>query len=661
MSSIIHSTCPMFTRTKVATLVGLSVSLNLGISATAWSATEGSTEELQTMVVSASGYDQTLTDAAASVTVIKRDELESHYYRDVTDALKSVPGVVVTGGGDNTEISLRGMGAKYTLILLDGKRVATGLTRPNSDGPGIEAGWMPPLEAIERIEVIKGPMSTLYGSDAIGGVINVITRKMAKKWSGKVQLSTVLQENRDSGDEQSQNIFLTGPLSDNLSMQIFAQQQQREEDNITNGYADKSLSSIGTKMAYQLNDDHEFIVAGDVTRQARRQNSDKSYDASGTYASGTYTETKYGHTDLSLTHKGNWQSVGKSETFLQTEQSDNPSREITLNNTEFKSTLVTLFSRHSVTTGVQIGHEKLNDETTNTGGDLTELSNTTFALFAEDEWQLMDDLALTGGVRYDHDQRYGSNLSPRLYSVWNIDDEWTLKGGVSTGFRAPEVRQSSSAWVASSRGGDRYGNPDLKPENSVTEEVSVHYQNDSGLASSLGVFNNNFNDMISTQSCTAVTCDTLTNSYGNTNKVYINVDKAVTRGVEASIEYPITDSLETKASYTYTYSKQETGDAAGDPLNNLPKHLLSAEVSWATTDSLDSWAKFTYHGEESADEGATSTPYYTFVDAGMTYSLTKDTTLKAAIYNLLDEDVDYDSYGYVEDGRRYWFGVDIGF
>ncbi|MFZ6044403.1 TonB-dependent receptor plug domain-containing protein, partial [Vibrio natriegens] len=85
--------------------------------------------------------------------VISRDELEKRYYRDVTDALRDVPGVVITGGGDTTDISLRGMSSKYTLILVDGKRQSSRETRPNSDGPGIEQGWLPPLQAIERIEV----------------------------------------------------------------------------------------------------------------------------------------------------------------------------------------------------------------------------------------------------------------------------------------------------------------------------------------------------------------------------------------------------------------------------------------------------------------------------------------------------------------------------
>ncbi|MCT6562906.1 TonB-dependent receptor plug domain-containing protein, partial [Staphylococcus aureus] len=82
----------------------------------------------------------------------------------------------------------------YTMILVDGKRVASRETRPNSDNSGIEQGWLPPLPAIERIEVVRGPMSSLYGSDAMGGVINIITRKAQKEWNFSLRGDTTLTE-----------------------------------------------------------------------------------------------------------------------------------------------------------------------------------------------------------------------------------------------------------------------------------------------------------------------------------------------------------------------------------------------------------------------------------------------------------------------------------
>jgi outer membrane receptor for ferrienterochelin and colicins len=141
-----------------------------------WAQAADATTTMDTVVVTASGFEQRIQDAPAPISVITREDLDKKFYRDLNDALVEVPGVIVTGGGDRQDISLRGMGPKYTLILIDGKRQNSRETRTNSDSTGVEGGWTPPLSAIERIEVVRGPMSSLYGSDAMGGVINIITR-----------------------------------------------------------------------------------------------------------------------------------------------------------------------------------------------------------------------------------------------------------------------------------------------------------------------------------------------------------------------------------------------------------------------------------------------------------------------------------------------------
>ncbi|OEF28120.1 ligand-gated channel protein [Vibrio rumoiensis] len=619
-------------------------------------AAEKSTTE--TMVVTASGYEQSEITAPASISVVTREELDNRYYRDVTDALRNVPGVTITGGGDKTDISIRGMGSAYTLILVDGKRQSSRQTRPNSDGPGIEQGWLPPIEAIERIEVIRGPMSTLYGSDAIGGVINVITRKDTQHWTGNVQIGTTIQENRKSGDERSANFYLTGPISDKLTLQVNGQTTVRDEDQILNGYEDKSLNSIDSTLTYQANDDHQIAFEAGISEQ------DREGTAGNTLADGSDPELdEYNRQHYSISHQGNWGKVGRSNTYLQYEDSENTTREMESMNTVFNTSLVTPIYSHTLTTGFEFQYEKLEDYTSNQASDLSELDNNRFAVFLEDEWAIVDSFSLTLGARLDDDERYGTHISPRAYGVWSMTSNWVLKGGVSTGYRAPSLREITPGWAQVSRGGNIYGNENLTPETSVNTEISLNYQNDYGVSSSVTLFNNDFKDKISRVSCTS--CGPV-NDWGSDSTQRVNIDKAVTRGVEVTLSTPLSESVYWNNSYTFTHSEQKSGDYAGQPLVQLPKHLFSTDLSWQATADLETWAQVTYHGEEmepitGPSSSSLEAPSYTFVDMGMSYQLTSSVSLNAAIYNLLDEEVTYDEYGYVEDGRRYWVGMNVGF
>src|SRR5690606_8924719 len=119
-----------------------------------------------------------------------------------------------------SDISIRGLSGDYTLLLVNGRRQNTRESRPNGSG-GFEAGFMPPLAAIERIEVVRGPMSSLYGSDAMGGIVNVITKDFTPEWTGSLSAGGILQESSDAGNTANSSFFLSGPLVDNkLGIQI---------------------------------------------------------------------------------------------------------------------------------------------------------------------------------------------------------------------------------------------------------------------------------------------------------------------------------------------------------------------------------------------------------------------------------------------------------
>ena len=626
------------------------------------------TPQLNDIVVTASGFEQQISSAPASISVISREELERGHYQNVTDALRDVPGVVVTGGGagDNgNDISIRGMPSQYTLILVDGRPQNSRESRPNGSA-GFEQDWLPPLQAIERIEVVRGPMSTLYGSDAIGGVINVITRKVADTWHGNIQLDTVLQEDSASGDSRQANFYLSGPLvADRLGLQLYGRTSERDEDDIENGYEEKSLQSLTARLSLAASDNHDFTAEAGITEQDRRSLVGRSAPAEGCRGGCTDSIGEYTNSHVALTHSGRF-DWGTSETFVQRERSENQARDIEITNTTAKTSAVIPLGMHMLTVGASWEEESLEDGTTNQISDRTAVENSQWALFMEDEWMLTDAWALTGGLRLDDDDNYGSHLSPRLYSVWNMTPEWTLKGGVSTGYRSPNLREITPDWGQVSRGGNIYGNPDLEPETSLNKEIALLYGNDAGLNGSLTLFHNDFEDKITRIACPTDICRDGANDFGSDPTYRVNIDDAVTQGVEASLGAPLTDTLALTASYTFTDSEQKSGEYAGEPLTQLPRHQVSATLDWDVNARLSQWTKVSYRGEESQpttgpSQSSIVAPSYTFVDAGIGYQLNDSTTVNAGIYNLFDERITYDEYGYVDDGRRVWLGLSVAF
>src|SRR5690606_18010208 len=180
-------------------------------------------DRLDTIVVTAGGYEQLIADAPASISVISREELEVRPFVDLQDALRGVEGVSLTGSNVNrTDIQLRGMPGNYTLILVDGLRQSTRENSSREDIGATQAAQIPPLEAVERIEIVRGPMSSLYGSDAIGGVVNIITRKPDAEWTGALNLDTTVQEHSDLGNRRGGNFYIGGPFAaDRARLQVY--------------------------------------------------------------------------------------------------------------------------------------------------------------------------------------------------------------------------------------------------------------------------------------------------------------------------------------------------------------------------------------------------------------------------------------------------------
>ncbi|MCG8164582.1 TonB-dependent receptor, partial [Brenneria goodwinii] len=214
------------------------------------------------------------------------------------------------------------------------------------------------------------------------------------------------------------------------------------------------------------------------------------------------------------------------------------------------------------------------------------------------------------------------------------------------------------------------GNPDLKPEKSLSQEVGIIWDNREGVNFGLTLFNTDYKDKITeARECETPTGQTAACPYDGHDYRFIsnriNVDKATMRGVESTFNWDITDDLSLASSYTYTHSEQKSGEFKGKPLNQMPKHMFNSTLNWKATEDLGAWARVNYRGKTSEYLGRTSmsspTPSYTFVDLGATYQVTKDVQLLGGVYNVLDKRVDYETYETVLDGRRYNVGVNVTF
>lgn len=677
---------PRFKRTLLSSALILICSTGLSLAQSVPNTVELEEEELLTkkptidlskIVVTAAGFAQEVKDAPASISVVSKQDLENAPFRDVTDAIADIPGVVITGGSASQDISIRGMASKYTLMMVDGKRINSRETRPNSDGSGIEQGWVPPLAAIERVEVIRGPMSSRYGSDAMGGVVNVITKKITDRWLGSVRSEYTVQHDSDAGNENSTEFYFSGPLvSDKLGLQLFGKYSGRNEDDAQGGYPKRNMENIGGKLTFVPIDGQTFELDYGVGFQ-KRESTAKSTSPR------RAGESKYKRNNISARYLGEFDHGITTELLYSHEKNNNYTRKMITKNTEVSGNVIMPLGAHTVTIGGQYREEELQDNNNRLNPDISSVSRKTHALFIEDEWWLLDNFSLTGGVRYDHDDVYGSNFAPRLYAVWNIDEAFTLKGGISTGYKTPGLRQAVADWGHGTGGGRTdgviLGNPNLKPEKTTNYEIGINYSPDATLDLNATAFYTKFKDKLQNiEVCRSPAfagpeydpaVDNQCDGPNGTKFYFVqtneNIDTAELKGLELAARWKPTDTITLQGSYTYTKTKQTSGDHKGAPLNRIPEHNFNVKADWQATHQANIWTKVTYRGKEQSlsRQGALGTEYdaYTLVDIGATYKFNRDVSVYGGVYNLTDKQIDNDTYGKKLDGRRYWIGVNVDF
>ena len=712
----------------------------LALLATSIAAANQNPIRLADTVVSAAGFEQKITEAPASISVISQEDLQQNRYSNLAQVLENVEGIDTnqsTGKTGGLNISIRGMESQHTLILIDGRRQnAPGNIAPNGFGE-TSTSFIPPMSAIERIEVIRGPMSTLYGSDALGGVVNIITKKVGDEWGGSISLDHTFQENRDYGDATKTSFYTSGPLVDDLlGLTLRGSLYNREESDLmfdNDSEVSKRGASpvegrnytIGGRLNLTPMENHDFYLDFERARQVYENDEcqlgtldgrDRSCEtlaepeANGysdqlrfereQFALGHSARLGFGNLDSSITHSTT-ETLGRTIPGpIGTPYEGFPSI-IGGNDRELKTTDLVLDSKLVAPLGnanlFTIGGQYRDSEMTDgiAGEDFKQDS---WALFAENEWRMRHDLALTLGGRYEDHEAFGGHFTPRAYLVWNTNDNWTLKGGISKGYRTPDLNDLHDGINGVTGQGETItiGSPDLSPEESTNTEFGVYYDNLAGFNANATVFHNKFEDKISDGNDIVVTGHpTIPNG---TYSQLTNIGKAETQGLELAASWMFAPRWTLSGNYTYSDSEQKSGPDKGERLNNTPEHLLNAKLNWAATDRLSLWLRGEYRGERTrftqryenlnADNQAIERQVgdmdaYELFHLGGSYRATDNVTLTATIYNLFDKDflkgttyIDSDgeaqwssnyahitrgTSGTIQEGRRLWLSATVDF
>ena len=671
---------------------------------------ENNETKLDGVVVSASGFSQQIKEAPASISVISGDELTKDSFTSLHSIAQKVPGVNVVGGEDGAAsgISIRGMEKSQTLVLIDGKRVNSSSANPKGGAGDMNSNFIPPAEAIERIEVIRGPMSSLYGSDAVGGVINIITKKDFSKFSGNVGISTTINAHKGIGDGRQGDFYLNLPLyKEFLALQLWGYKKLRDEDSYVGGYQKSDKRNLSAKLWVTPDEHNKFFILGSNERHDYSRTVGKTADPNprrNVLNAYDYEKKSYG-----VGYLGEFDRLNADISYIYDETQRTSLFDSLIpakaKNHNFNSKFTTFLGAHSLTFGYDFSKQNVgttfivSNASRNGLKDPKTYSMSEHAGFIEDEWQILDEkLFLTLGSRLTHNEFFGNHLSPRAYLVYNATDTLSLKGGVATGYKTPNINQISPE-VGTIQNGWKivdFGNKDLKPEKSTTYEVGAYYDNQADFRGSVTLFRNEFKDKIlDTDGSKRVngipafgTCTGAPSMGCPGWGTYFNIEGATVWGVELSGDYDILSNLNLSSNYTYNKSKIKTGNPTintpngpmkfsqtglnrldGKSLTATPEHTLHATLTYKPIKSVKTFFGANYESKlTSVNFGAgnsvrENTKDLLTFDTGISWDANKHLTLSLNAYNIFDK-VRYDEalvgdtyYFYPQEGRRFWFKV----
>jgi vitamin B12 transporter len=504
----------------------------------------------ESVVVSASLAPENEPAVSGSVTVLTREDIEKSGKTSVVDLLRRVPGLDVAqngGRGSVASVFLRGANSTQALVLLDGVRVN------RVDFSGYDFSQLS-VENVERIEVARGPFSALYGSDALGGVVSIVTRAASREPEGQVSAAF---GNRSSHEETLHASAGAGDFALAVSGRDVADGGDPQQAGGTrvdhNAWRDRNGSA---RLDWTPSD--EIRVGAEVSRKFGRT----EIPTDG--ASPTPRRfTDFAETDWIVpatwkvsprnTLQGSLSQVDSHPTFS---DPDDPF-DYTFSDTRLKSQALRLVDAWALpghTVSATASYERSRADLTDSFGvELDGRKIHTWGAALEDQAPIASGrLLFVAGVRYDRHSAFGESVSPRVSLVWKVGEDSAARASWGTGFRAPSLGELYYP---------EFGNPDLKPERSKSFEVGYTLRS-RPLDFDVALFRSDFRNLIAPNFA---------------NFINSNIGRARTQGIETSASLPAGETLKVRVSYTWLDAKDES---TGLALLRRPRHRGCLEADW---------------------------------------------------------------------------------
>lgn len=641
---------------KTFTLAILPLAL---ISAFSHAAEEKAVEQAEVDTVYVTAEKQ--LQQSLGVSRISKDDIDKRpAANDISEFVRTMPGVNLTGNtatgqrGNKRQIDLRGMGPENTLILIDGKpvnsRQSERISMRGERNTRGDSNWVP-VEEIESITVLRGPAATRYGSGAMGGVVNIVTKKVSKEFKGQVNLYANQPQDSKEGATRRIGFNLSGPIiQDTLGFRIYGNLNKTYPDaaDINAGHGNDSAAGvegvrnkdIAGRLQWKISPAQTLILDSSYSRQGNiyngdTQNSNPRSALVNSLADSKAETARLYRSAYSLTHDGAWE-WGDTKNVISYERTINshlpeglaggPEGSYTgldfvqsrLKNLRFSSEANIPFklgADNVLTVGAEFTDSKLDDPASNTQGFKDQgktdafngisatrggkASQRNWAAYVEDNISLTDKTHLIPAIRFDHNSDSGRNWSPALNFSHQIGENWLVKGGIARAYKAPNLYQTNPDFILYTRGQGcplnapnsvrcyYMGNGNLKPETSINKEIGLEF-NKNGWQASATYFHNAYRNKI-------VIGDQLiaTSNIGNWLLQWENTPKATISGIEGNLVIPLHDTLKWSNNFTYMHKSE---DYQGNPLSLVPKHTINSTLSWTPNERFDANLTFTHYG-----------------------------------------------------------------